>query len=331
MESEYRLSNDEGRPITYSLVKEQDSQGQQRLIIETEQGEQEFYRVEGRTYAFDSQYNGWVDLGDVSPLEQQQQAGVLPADFSLLQQPAQWLARFGATPTEERVEVVNGRTATRYTLQPIIAEVSQAVEQSAPELPLALTGTMWIDQETKALLQADMTLLDNESGQSLQTYRLTVSEINNIPPISVPTPLVDPVASAAATATAQVWSVMAGAMNYRGTPIEFEVIPLRVRQVAGSSPLSAEVQMIVRQLPDQIFQNGNIEPFLAQLRQQLTLSLPNRNLVVTSSGMRLEESVAEEKTLRVVTTFNANLEDFNSVELILARPGNPELAPVPVE
>ncbi len=331
LESHYVVSNSSGPPLTYTLRSEQDQQQNQHLIIETGQETREFYRVAGQTYVFESDYNGWVELGAVTPVEAETERGTLPADFSLLQNPAHLLARFGAVPSRGTAEAWQGRAATRYTLQPILAEVSRAFDQEIAGLPINLSGTLWVDAATQALLKSEMTLYNSETGRALQTYRLEISDIGTVEPIVVPTPVVDPAASIAATATAQVWTVLDGQMNYRGTPVAFEVIPLEATQIAGTSPLRAEVNVLLRRLPDSILQETNLEPFLAQLRQQLTLSLPNRNLVVTSSGFTLEQGNVAEKTLRVVYSFNANLEDFNSVEVILSGRGNPTIAPVPVE
>jgi hypothetical protein len=80
---------------------------------------------------------------------------------------------------------------------------------------------------------------------------------------------------------------------------------------------------------------------LGQLREQLTLSIPERNLIVTSNGFRLADSGSQDLTgqdlagqeldLEVFYFFNADLEDFSHIELILSGQGNPLFAPVPVE
>lgn len=332
LESRYVISGEGGHRLGYTLVGEYDATGNRHIFMQTANHQQvELFFVEGHTYLFESQYNGWIDLGPISPVELQQRDGFLPADFSLMQNPAQWLTRFSAAPTQANVERYRGRPATRYILQPMIAELSKAFDQEPSRLSVNLNGALWIDQETGALLKSEIILYDSETGQSIQEYRLEIGDIGDVAPIIPPTPVVDPEASVSATATAQGWSVLDGEMNYRGTPIRFELIPLKVIQIPDTSPLNAEVHIILRQLPEHIFQGANLEPFLAQLRQQLTLSIPKRNLIVTSSGFRLGQQTVEERSLQVIFAFNANLEDFNRVELILSGRGNPQFAPVPVE
>jgi hypothetical protein len=138
-------------------------------------------------------------------------------------------------------------------------------------------------------------------------------------------------AAATATATALVQTVLPAKLNYQGQPVDFEIVPLRVKQVPDSSPRSGEVRLVLRQLPDSLFQEASFEPFLAQLRERLTLSIPERNLIITSSGFRLEERDSKNRTLEVLYFFNADLEDLRYVELILSGQGNPIFAPVPVE
>jgi hypothetical protein len=72
------------------------------------------------------------------------------------------------------------------------------------------------------------------------------------------------------------------------------------------------------------------EPFLAQLGEQLTLSIPKKNLVVKSNGFQIETIDPENDALTVIYFFETELGDFSHVELILASPGNPVLAAVPV-
>jgi hypothetical protein len=194
-----------------------------------------------------------------------------------------------------------------------------------------LNGNLWVDTETGVLLKSEIMVYEGQTGRVLQEHRLEISEIETVSPFAVPEPVVDPAAIVAATATAQVWTTLETTMNYRGTPLTFEFIPLEVRQVPDSSPLRAEVRVMIRKLPAYVLSEENIEPFLAQLRQQVTLSIPNRNLIVTSSGYELENQTQEPGVLRMSFDFNANLEDFNRIELILAGQGNPQFVPVPVK
>ena len=191
-----------------------------------------------------------------------------------------------------------------------------------------MRGTLWIDDETGALLKSEILLYEGENPQPTQEFVLEISEIGDIAPIEIPSPVIDPVAMVAATATAQAWTILQAVLDYRGQQISFEVIPLQVTQVPDSSPRQAEVQILLRQLPDHLF--TELEPFLAQLREQLTLSIPKRNLIVTSSGYRLENSHRDDQLVEVVYLFNADLEEFNHAELILSGTGNPQFVPVPV-
>ena len=158
-----------------------------------------------------------------------------------------------------------------------------------------------------------------------------MSDIGQVEPIAAPAPVIDPMAIVSATATAEAWTVLTVDLNYRDQTLSFELIPLRVTQTPASSPRRAEVQLFLRQLPDFLFRGANLEPFLAQLRHQLTLSLPRRNLVVTSSGFRLDKSDSQNLEAEVIYFFNADLEDFSHAELVIAGKGNPLFAPMPVE
>jgi hypothetical protein len=143
--------------------------------------------------------------------------------------------------------------------------------------------------------------------------------------------VVDPLAIVAATATAQAWTVLPVELEHQGTLINFEVIPLQITQTPTEPSGQAEVRLILKQLPDHLFLGAKLEPFLVQLRHQMTLSLPRENLVVTSSGFRLDSSDSKEHRADVLYFFNADLTGFSHAELIIAVQGNPLIAPVPVE
>ena len=160
---------------------------------------------------------------------------------------------------------------------------------------------------------------------------LEVSTIGHVVPITIPAPIVDPIAIDLATATAQVKLALPAKLNYQDQEISFDIVPEHATQTPDSSPRRTEIQLVLRQLPDKLLQEADIEPFLVQLRQQLTLSIPERNLIVTSSGYRLLDWNAEEHVLSVAYYFNADLEDFRHIELVLSGQGNPLFVPVPVE
>jgi hypothetical protein len=105
---------------------------------------------------------------------------------------------------------------------------------------------------------------------------------------------------------------------------------LQVTQVFNAIPRQAELQLILRQLPDALFLDQNLEPFLTHLQRQLTLSIPSRNLTVTGSEFRLRNSDIQNRTVDVVYFFNVDLEDTGHAELMISGQGNPILAPVPV-
>ena len=325
LERHYSVIDDRGQYRHHSFVSQVDSSGNKHILIQTA-GERrtELYVVDGHTFGFEEQYEGWVEFGASSPPS-------IKRDHELFQDPAQLLHQYGIEPTKATPDTLNGRSVTRYTLQQIISEMAAAFEQAPSKMAVNLSGTLWIDDQTGALLKSEIILYDGETGRSQQEFRLEINDIGDVATINRPKPVIDPVVVAAATATAQAWTPLTVEVNYQGTPLSFELIPLQARQLPNSSPRSTEVYLLLRQMPGHIFQEANLEPFLAQLRQQLTLSIPERNLIVTSSGYYLESSDVERITLRVRYSFNADLEDFDHVELIVSGQGNPQFAPLPVE
>ena len=335
----YRLENQHiGRDNAGNRTKqitssEYDAQGNIHLVTQKPAGQQsEFYFVDGYTYEFEPQYEGWVNLGLTPLIEAQLVSKVPPASLKPVESIVQLLSQLGAAPTEMGRETLLNRPVTRYA----IADTVEAFGKASATPPLDLRGTLWIDDETGAVIKSEIFLYEGENSQPAQEFILEISEIGQIDPITAPTPVIDPTAIASATATAQVQVVLPARLNYQGEAVSFEIIPLRVSQTPDSSPRRAEVQLILRQLPDAIFQETSLEPFLGQLREQLTLSIPERNLIVTSDGFRLADSdgpdlAGQNLALEVFYFFNADLEDFNHVELILSGQGNPLFAPVPVE
>jgi hypothetical protein len=143
--------------------------------------------------------------------------------------------------------------------------------------------------------------------------------------------MIDPTAAAVATGTAQIQLALPARMNYRGEIIRFDVIPVQATRHLDSVPRQAEVALILNRLPGNLFLEESLDPFLAQLREQLTLSIPEQNLVVTSAGYQLTDRNPINRTIKVSYTFNADLENQSHVELIIAGSGNPIVIPVPVE
>jgi hypothetical protein len=330
--SSYRLesrtiSRDQtGHQTSHLVVTVYDALGNVYTLTHTPDGQQnERYFIEGQTYVFEPQYQGWVKSEvDMGP-ETQAPAGISPADL------AELLIQIGTTPIEVGQETLDDRPATRYKLRYVVTEIAEALDLELADPPLELRGMLWLDDETGVPLKSEILLYDDKTGQPVQEFVLEISDIDNIDPIAVPSPVVDPAAMVAATATAQAWTVLPVELDHQGEQISFEAIPLGITQTPNVSPSRAEVRLILRQLPDFLFLGANLEPFLAQLRHQMTLSLPSENLVITSSGFRLEYSAVKDQQAEVIYFFNADLTGFNNAELIITGRGNPLFAPVPVE
>lgn len=322
LESRRVERNEAGDQTSTTLITEYDGQG--NLFVQTEATE--LYFVEGRTYLFDPHYAGWVDFTPVLPAELRQS---YDDDLSLTTL-THLLSRLGTVPIETGQETVGDRLATRYRLRGLVTEISQTLGQEAPA-SLDLRGTLWIDETSGALLKTEISIYRADSSQPIQEFELEVSNIGQIRPITVPGPVVDPARLISATATAQAWTVQPVVLEHQGQMIDFELIPVGVTQTPNALPRQAEVRLILRKLPEQLFRGARLEPFLAQLQHQLSLGLPRRNLVVTSSGYRLNQSDSQNQEAEVIYLFKADLEDFSHAELVIAGLGNPLFAPVAVE
>jgi hypothetical protein len=120
-------------------------------------------------------------------------------------------------------------------------------------------------------------------------------------------------------------------IDHQGQAVSVQLVPVGVVQTPDSSSRQAAVRIILRQLPEQLFRGARLEPFLTQLQHRMSLGLPRRNLVVTSSGYRLDRSDFRTQEAEVIYLFEADLEDFSHAELVISGSGNPLFAPVPVE
>jgi len=297
---------------------EYDARGNAHILIQSPAGpRREVYRVDNQLYVFEPQYEGWVNTTIAPPTDQS-----LPAALNPLANLSQLLTQAGALPSEPKAEILLNRPVTRYTL-------AQAVNYQPASPSIDLRGAVWVDDQTGAVIKSEIFLYENKDSLPSQEFVLEISQIGQIAPIAAPMPVIDPTTLAAATVETQL--VFPASLDYRGEQISFEIVPLQVRQIPASSPRSAEIKLLLRQLPPGLFQPPGVEPFLAQLRPKLTLSIPERNLVVTSSGFRLENNDAKNHTLMALYSFNADLEDFSHIELILSGQGNPLFMPVPVE
>ncbi len=332
LEDRSTVRDQAGNLSTLITIKEYDPQGNAYILTLTPDGQQnEIYFVDGHTYVFENQYDGWTDRGATTPAEAQQTGDSFPAELNRIENVMQLLPQFGAVPTEAGKETIQNRPVTRYELEYVTAELAETFGDQVDAVT-NLHGTLWIDDQTGALLKSEIFLYDKESRQPRREFLLEVSEIGNIAPILPPSPVIDPAAIVAATATAQAWSVLQVTVQYQNQPISFELAPIRVSPASPDSPnLSAGMQISLRQLPSNLPLDTEAELFLEQLSLQLTLSIPEHNKMVTSSGFEIESIDSRTGSMEAVYFFDADLEDFSYVELIVARQGNPLFVPVPVE
>jgi hypothetical protein len=310
----YRLQADQltarnGLEITSTIISQVDAGGNNHTVTQTADGVlHESYVINGQPYLFNTQYNGWV-------------AG--SAAGSTLNGPHRWLLQLGVVPVETGRETVEARSVTRYRLNYLLPKLAEGQAQAnSPKI----SGSIWVDEATGALLKSEIQMV--EADQTRQKFSLTVTEIGSIDPIVPPVPIVDPDSIVAATATAQAWTRLTVRLNYQGERIEFDLIPLHVKQNGDDSPV--EMQLLLRNLPPDILVSPEADPFLTQLGAQLTLSIPQNNLTAGSVGHQVESSDPVKQSVTVNYRFNASLGDFSHVELLLTNAGNPIIAPVPV-
>ena len=215
-----------GGETSQVVIKTLDGAGNFHLQTESGDGVQsELYVVDGHTYRFDPEYQGWVDSGDGPP------AGEISAIDSMHR-----LTQFGATPTQSGHETLNGRPATRYRLSYVVADMAELFDQELAGAPFDLRGTLWVDEETGALLKSELLLYEDETGQPVQEFLLEIGDIGQVEPVAVPVPVVDPAAIVAATATAEAWTILETAMIYREEQINFELIPLEISAAPDVPP-----------------------------------------------------------------------------------------------
>ena len=329
LESRTVFRDSDGTRSVFTSVSEHDAQGNIHTVSLSPDSQQyETFWVAGQTYIFEPKYSGWVNVtgADTSkPDHTGQPAGVDQITHSI-----QLLAQFGAVPTLAGQEPVLGRLATRYKLDYVTAELTQAFSSRPAASPINLQGTLWVDNQTGALLRSELLFYEADTRQPKQEFFLEVSEIGSISAIGQPTPIVNPEAVVAATATAQAWSVQQVKLNYKDTPVTFELIPLEAGQLSEDPAPQAQINIILRRLPPDFNLSADLEPFLKFLQQQLSLSIPRQNLVAPSSDFQLESADLQNYTVDVTYFFEVNLSGYNHVELIIANPGNPIFVAVPV-
>jgi hypothetical protein len=279
----------------------------------------ESYLVGGRLYYFDPQQQIWVEAENAS------------GDYGNIdyQFPFHWLGQMGIIPTATGQDTIAQRPATRYSLRSIMSELMGAVGQPDAAPTSRLQGTLWVDEETGALLKSELLLFENGSSQPIQEFALEVVKVGDIAPIEAPSSAASPGAAIAATATAQAWSAVQVTLNLRDQdqPTTFALIPVEIRQL---NPGLASLQIILQQLPANVLVSPELDSFLDELEKRLTLSIPQNNLTTASMQYQLEEVDPIQTRLTVRYSFNADLDNFDHVELIITGSGNPIFAPVPV-
>lgn len=318
--------------ISNALFSSQrDAQGNSHILAQMPDGQQtEIYVIAGRTYIYDKRYEGWLDPNTLPAAERTSQDILYRFEANQFSLPLQLLSQFGAVPTEANQEVIEGRAATRYELDYVIGQLTKTFAARRTNNS-ELEGAIWIDDETGALLRAEIRFYEDNASYPNQEFVLEISQIGNIAPIILPSPSINPQAVVSATATAQAWSALQMKIIYQDERVDFEVIPVQISQATGKlAGPTAHLLLALRRLPPRLLLQPEAELFLSQLRQQLSLSIPSQNMVVNSTGFQLEKIDRDAQTIDVIYFFEAALEDFSHVELILSGPGNPIFAPVPV-
>jgi hypothetical protein len=331
LESRNTIRDAAGNISNATVSSQRDAQGNTHTLAQMPDGQQiEIYVVAGRTYVYDSRYEGWLDPNTLPAAERTNQDILYRFEANQFSLPLQLLPQFGAVPTETNREVIEGRAAIRYELDYVIGQLTKTFAARLNN-SAELEGAIWIDEETGALLKAEIRFYEDNATYPNQEFVLEISQIGNIAPINLPAPPISPQAVISATATAQAWSALQIKINYQDEPVDFEVIPVQISQAVGNSAKpTAHLLLSLRQLPPHLLVQPDTELFLTQLRRQLTLSIPSLNMIVNSTGFQIEKIDRDNQTIEVIYFFESALEDFNYVELILSGLGNPTFAPVPV-
>jgi len=330
LESRSIIRDEAGHASTLVIVSQNDARGNRHVVSKMADGQQqEQYIVAGQTYYFKPEYSGWVREDTPAPAGTQPAPGHSLATLGQSGSVIRLLPQLGAVPTKAGHEIIQNRAATRYELEYVTAELAETFGQQV-DVSAKLYGTLWVDNQTGALLKSEIFLYEDDSRQPRQEFYLEASQIGHIAPIVAPTPLVNPDAVVAATATAQAWSVLPVELEYKGQPIAFDLIPVQISQVTTTTAVTAEMELSLRQLPASLPLETEIDQFLSDFGSRLSLSIPRQNLVVTSHSYRIIHVDLKQRTITVSYRFQADLDDFSHVELILASPGNPIFAPVPV-
>lgn len=327
LESRNSVRDETGSFNTAITVSRHDARGNRHTVTETTDGGRlETYFVDGRTYVFDTQYNGWIDLEETTPYEAQHNTPATPDQTTNMMQ---LLPQFGAVPTKSGQEIMQNRAVTRYELEYVTAELAEAFSDQV-EASTNLHGTLWVDDESGALLRSEILLFDKSARQPRHEFVMEISQIGQVAAIAVPAPVIDLEALVSATATAQAWTVSQATLNFQGRPVTFELVPVQIAQRMHQNVTTAEMELTLRRFDAGFSPDTELTPFLTQLGQQLVLSIPQHNKVIKSDGFRVERVDLENGTVEVVYLFQTPLEEFNHVELVISGVGNPLFVPIPV-
>lgn len=317
-EHQHILRDNDDRQTNQLTSGDIDSWGNVHFVDQSPGGQaQEIFVVDDRVYEFSPEYQGWINSPE-HPLIKNSSLVNLTSVKKIIQ----LTTHAGTVPIETKQETILNRQTTRYS----VADTVQT-----DQTPVDLRGTLWVDDESGAIIKLDLFLYHNSDSLPAEEFVLAVNNIGNVDTITVPSPVVDPTTAAAATETAQSQLALPVKMNYQGEIIKFYIIPAQATRLLDSAPRQADVTLTLNRLPGNLFLEDSLDPFLAQLREQLTLSIPEQNLVVTSAGYQLVDRNPINRTIKVSYTFNADLENQTTIELIIAGPGNPLVVPVPVE
>lgn len=331
LESRSTIRENTGTPSTFTTISEHDEHGNSHTMAQAPNGQlTEIYFIDGHTYVFEAQYNGWVDAGTIAITQTQEASYGYLVGFSQTENPLQWLSKFGAVPTEAGQEMIDNRPTTRYELNYVTAELAETFGNQPGKATTDLQGTLWIDDQTGALLKSEIFFYENDGQQPSQEFLLETHEIGNIAPIVLPSPVVNPETAVSATATAQAWSMLQVDFDYQGTRSTFELVPIQISPATDDVHAKAALKLLLRRLPSDFILETDTEALLAQLQQRLSLSIPKYNLVTASSRFQVEQINSQNRSIEALYFFDVDLEEFNHVELIVTSPGNPLLAPVPV-
>ena len=246
LESRTTVRENTGTLSTFITTSDHDEQGNIYILTQAPNGQlHEIYFIDGHTYIFQSEYNGWVDLGVTMIQAQETSYGYL-VGFGQTENPLQWLSKFGAVPSEAGQEIIDNRPATRYDLKYVAAQLTETFGNQPKNSTTDLQGSLWVDDQTGALLKSEISFYENNIRQPSWEFLLETREIGNIAPIVLPSPVINPEMVVAATATAQAWSVLQVDFDYQGTRSTLELVPMQISPTTTNTPPGAALKLLLR-------------------------------------------------------------------------------------